>query len=146
MIYFSYSPSMTCRIEAQSMTVWKCRLVAPSAIDVGLSYLKVSMLRARECNQTSDMATFFTIGHSTLSANEFVRILRCARVETVVDVRTVPRSRTNPQFNKDRLPEFNKDRLPATLAECGIDYVHLPELGGLRSPQTSPPASPNRFW
>src|SRR5438105_11267220 len=84
------------------------------------------------------MAVFFTIGHSTLSTDEFVRMLRCARVETVVDVRTIPRSRTNPQFNKDRLP--------TTLAEFAIGYVHLPELGGLRSPQTSQAASPNSFW
>ena len=84
------------------------------------------------------MATFFTIGHSTRSIDEFVRILRCESIGTVVDVRTIPRSRTNPQFNKDRLP--------AALEDFGIGYIHLPELGGLRSRQKRAETSPNSFW
>lgn len=55
-----------------------------------------------------------------------------------MDVRTVPRSRTNPQFNADRLPE--------SLREHGIGYVHLAELGGLRGRQSKGQASPNSFW
>ena len=46
----------------------------------------------------------FTIGHSTRSISEFVELLRAGRVELVVDIRTIPRSRTNPQYNLDRLP------------------------------------------
>ncbi len=56
-------------------------------------------------------------------------------ISKLVDVRTVPRSRTNPQFNKDTLPE--------SLAKAGIAYVHVPELGGLRKPK---PDSPNGAW
>jgi uncharacterized protein (DUF488 family) len=84
------------------------------------------------------LAVFFTIGHSTRSIEEFVGILQDAKIETLVDVRTVPRSRTNPQFNADRLP--------ASLWEHGIGYVHLAELGGLRGRQSTGEASPNSFW
>jgi uncharacterized protein (DUF488 family) len=84
------------------------------------------------------MATFYTIGHSTRSTDELVGMLRDAGVATLVDVRTVPRSRTNPQFNQDALP--------ATLAKSGIRYVHIPDLGGLRARRKSEAASPNTFW
>ena len=77
----------------------------------------------------------FTVGHSTRTAEEFIGLLAAHGVTLLGDVRTVPRSRTNPQFNKDTLP--------ATLAGAGIDYVHLPELGGLR--KTSP-ESINGGW
>lgn len=65
-----------------------------------------------------------TIGHSTRPIDEFVRILEAHGVQTLVDVRTVPRSRHNPQFNRDALP--------ASLAAAGIAYRHMPALGGLR--------------
>jgi uncharacterized protein (DUF488 family) len=84
------------------------------------------------------MAVFFTIGHSTRSLDEFIAILRQAGIETLVDVRRVPRSRANPQFNEDALP--------AALAGFGIRYVHIPELGGLRSRRKGDAASPNDFW
>jgi uncharacterized protein (DUF488 family) len=84
------------------------------------------------------MAVFFTIGHSTRSTEELVAMLRDAGVATLVDVRTVPRSRTNPQFNQDALP--------AALAKAGISYVHIPELGGLRSRRKGEEGSPNTFW
>jgi uncharacterized protein (DUF488 family) len=58
---------------------------------------------------------FFTIGHSTRSIADFVELLREADIQLVVDVRTVPRSRTNPQFNRDDLP--------ITLSEVAVDYV-----------------------
>jgi uncharacterized protein (DUF488 family) len=66
----------------------------------------------------------FTVGHSTRSAEEFVALLKAHGIELLVDVRTVPRSRHNPQFNRDTLPE--------TLRRAGIEYLHLAELGGLR--------------
>lgn len=66
----------------------------------------------------------FTVGHSTRPIEEFVRLLRGHQVTKLVDVRTMPRSRTNPQFNRDVLPE--------SLRPAGIGYVHVPELGGLR--------------
>ncbi len=70
------------------------------------------------------MEPVFTVGHSTRSAEEFVALLKAHRIESLVDVRTVPRSRHNPQFNRDTLPE--------TLRRAGIEYLHLAELGGLR--------------
>ncbi|MEB2310705.1 MAG: DUF488 domain-containing protein [Sorangiineae bacterium] len=66
----------------------------------------------------------WTIGHSTRSLDELVELLRAHRVELVADVRTVPRSRTNPQFNLDVLPD--------SLALARIGYQHLAALGGLR--------------
>lgn len=81
---------------------------------------------------------FFTIGHSTRSIPDFVDLLQSSGVQLVVDVRTVPRSRTNPQFNKDSLP--------ASLAEYQIGYEHLAKLGGLRGRQRQQAQSPNGFW
>jgi uncharacterized protein (DUF488 family) len=66
----------------------------------------------------------FTIGHSTRSIEAFIDMLKAHEVKRVVDVRTIPRSRHNPQFNRDALPE--------TLLQAGIGYTHMEELGGLR--------------
>jgi uncharacterized protein (DUF488 family) len=68
-----------------------------------------------------------TIGHSTRTIEEFIELLRAHAVSCVVDVRTVPRSRHNPQFNKDTLSK--------SLKKAGVGYVHLPGLGGLRHAQ-----------
>ena len=65
-----------------------------------------------------------TIGHSTRTLEEFIGLLQAHGATRVVDVRTVPRSRHNPQFNKASLP--------GSLAKAGLGYVHLPGLGGLR--------------
>ena len=81
---------------------------------------------------------FFTIGHSTRSRAEFAGKLTAAGVTHLVDVRTVPRSRTNPQYNKDVLP--------ATLVAYGIDYVHIAQLGGLRSKSKTIAETTNGFW
>ena len=78
---------------------------------------------------------FFTIGHSTHSISEFVRLLRTSEVSLVVDVRRIPRSRTNPQFNRETLPE--------ALAKAQIGYVHLASLGGLRKSPFEASTSPN---
>jgi uncharacterized protein (DUF488 family) len=64
------------------------------------------------------------VGHSTRSAEEFITLLKAHRIQLLVDVRTIPRSRHNPQFNRDTLPE--------TLRRANIEYLHLGELGGLR--------------
>ncbi len=77
----------------------------------------------------------FTVGHSTRTIEEFIALLSGHAVSLLVDVRTVPRSRTNPQFNKDVLPK--------SLKASGIDYVHVAELGGLRKPRKD---SPNGGW
>ena len=81
---------------------------------------------------------FFTIGHSTRPIDEFVALLMTAEVKLVVDVRTVPRSRTNPQFNRDALP--------ASLAAHGIAYEHFAALGGLRGKQPGVSPDVNAFW
>ena len=81
------------------------------------------------------MTVIHTIGHSTRPAADFVSLLTAHGIRTLVDVRTIPRSRHNPQFNSDTLE--------ATLAEHGIEYVHAPELGGLRKPR---PDSINTGW
>src|SRR5690606_13050808 len=81
---------------------------------------------------------FFTIGHSTRSVDEFAALLEAVEVRLVVDVRSVPRSRTNPQYNADTFA--------ASLAPYGIDYEHVAELGGLRGRHRSTPDSVNGFW
>jgi|SRR5579862_4850724 uncharacterized protein (DUF488 family) len=81
--------------------------------------------------------TIWTIGHSTRPVAELVELLRQAEVTLLVDIRSVPRSRTNPQFNREVLP-------PA-LAAAGIAYRHLPALGGLRGRQKGVRSS-NLLW
>ncbi len=68
--------------------------------------------------------SLFTVGHSTRPWKEFVALLRAWKIETLIDVRTVPKSRTFPWFSQARMARA----LPAV----GIRYVHLPALGGLR--------------
>ena len=88
--------------------------------------------------QSRSMAhPFFTVGHSTHTVEELVDLLREREIELVIDVRSIPRSRRNPQFNGNVLP--------TALAGFGLDYVHLPELGGLRGRCLVPPAV-NAFW
>ncbi|HEY3276703.1 MAG TPA: DUF488 domain-containing protein [Syntrophorhabdaceae bacterium] len=77
----------------------------------------------------------FTIGHSTRPLPSFVSLLESFDIDLVIDVRTIPRSRHNPQFNKETLP--------AGLAQHGIGYLHVPGLGGLRK---TGPDSPNQGW
>ena len=81
---------------------------------------------------------FFTIGHSTRPIEEFIGLLQESEVQVVVDVRTIPRSRRNPQFNKEALPE--------TLQNSQISYEHMLELGGRRGKQRLAEPSPNTFW
>jgi uncharacterized protein (DUF488 family) len=77
----------------------------------------------------------YTIGHSTRPLDELLALLGAHGVKRLVDVRTIPRSRRNPQFNLESLPE--------ALRRAGIAYTHMPELGGLRR---SRPDSPNTAW
>ncbi|HEX5431927.1 MAG TPA: DUF488 domain-containing protein [Bryobacteraceae bacterium] len=69
-------------------------------------------------------STILTIGHSTHPIEEFLEILAAHKVRQIADVRTIPKSRRNPQFNREELA--------ATLKHQRIRYIHLPELGGLR--------------
>jgi uncharacterized protein (DUF488 family) len=71
--------------------------------------------------------TVYTIGHSTRAVDALIDMLGAHGVRRLADVRTVPRSRHNPQFDRERLP--------GPLAAAGISYVHVPGLGGLRHPR-----------
>lgn len=77
----------------------------------------------------------WTIGHSTRSAEEFHEILAAHKIEALVDVRSFPGSR--------RYPQFNKKQLASTLPENGVEYFHLPELGGRRQTRKD---SRNTAW
>lgn len=81
---------------------------------------------------------FYTIGHSTRAIDEFTGMLQSVDATFVVDVRTIPRSRTNPQYNKDVLPQ--------SLASSHIGYEHIATLGGLRGKARSVPPRANAFW
>jgi uncharacterized protein (DUF488 family) len=84
------------------------------------------------------MSTFFTIGHSTRPVATLADLLQAAKVELVADVRTVPRSRTNPQYNQDTLPK--------ALQAFHIGYRHFPALGGLRPRAHDVSPDINAFW
>lgn len=87
-------------------------------------------------NQASEHPrTVLTIGHSTRELADFIHLLQAHGVTKIADVRSVPRSRHNPQFNLDTLPD--------ALQTAGIGYVHLPGLGGLRHAHAD---SPNLAW
>lgn len=88
--------------------------------------------------QRGPCVNVFTIGHSTRTITEFVALLTQVSVELIIDVRSIPRSRTNPQFNADVLPE--------SLAAAGMAYRHLPALGGRRHRSQGSIASPNTMW
>jgi len=79
----------------------------------------------------------FTIGHSTRTIPEFVELLQAGDVRLVVDIRRMPRSRRNPQYNDDILP--------GELAAYQIGYMRIAELGGLRKKTDVAPAV-NGFW
>ena len=81
---------------------------------------------------------FLTIGHSTRTIPEFVELLRVGGAQLVVDVRTIPRSRTNPQFNEDALG--------GALAEYQIGHARIPALGGLRKRVRDVPPDVNGWW
>ncbi|MEP7312912.1 MAG: DUF488 domain-containing protein [Pseudomonadota bacterium] len=79
--------------------------------------------------------TIFTVGHSTLPIDQFIALLKVYGIEWLADIRTVPRSRHNPQFNSDTLPD--------SLAAEHIEYIPMQQLGGLRHARKD---SPNAGW
>lgn len=81
---------------------------------------------------------FFTIGHSNRGIGIFTDLLREAKIELLVDVRKMPMSRFNPQFNRDVLP--------ASLSAFQITYEHIAALGGLRGKERGLPADVNGLW
>jgi len=80
----------------------------------------------------------FTVGHSTRTISEFVKLLHVGSITRVVDIRHFPRSRTNPQYNIDALPE--------ALASRQIMYTRIEELGGRRTKSKTVGAEVNGFW
>jgi uncharacterized protein (DUF488 family) len=80
----------------------------------------------------------YTVGHSTRTLEEFVELLRCGRVDQLVDIRSTPRSRTNPQYNLDTLPE--------ALAAWQIGHVRIGELGGRRKKSADVSPDVNAYW
>jgi uncharacterized protein (DUF488 family) len=90
-----------------------------------------SLLTARRRSPT----VVLTVGHSTRSQEDFIALLQAHAVKRLVDVRSIPRSRHNPQFNRDRIA--------SALRRAGISYLHMKDLGGLRHPRSD---SPNTAW
>lgn len=89
----------------------------------------------KQKSETGAPLRVFTVGHSTRTMEAFIRLLQAHNVTCVVDVRTIPRSRLNPQFNAESLP--------ASLKAEGIGYRHIAGLGGLRHTTS---ASVNTGW
>lgn len=81
---------------------------------------------------------FYTIGHSTHTIEEFIILLQTCEIELVIDIRTVPKSRTNPQYNKEELP--------ASLLAFGLEYIYINELGGFRNKSKTIAPVVNGFW
>lgn len=81
---------------------------------------------------------YYTLGHASQTLEEFIEVLTGNDIALLVDVRTFPRSRHNPQFNQASLPE--------ELARHGIDYRHLPDLGGRRGVQPGVAEATNAGW
>ncbi len=80
----------------------------------------------------------FTVGHSTRTIVQFVELLRAGQVDMLIDIRSTPRSRTNPQYNIDALPE--------ALAAWQIGHIRIDELGGRRRKSNTVPPEVNAFW
>ena len=91
--------------------------------------------RKRDRRGASRPGVVLTIGHSNRSLEDFLQLLLAHRVTLLVDVRKLPGSRKNPQFDQDRLSQ--------ALREAGIGYLHVPGLGGLRRRTLN---SPNSGW
>jgi Protein of unknown function, DUF488 len=102
----------------------ECRMKKPCAKNPGARTAGVK-----------NLLTIFTIGHSTRPIGEFIELLQSHGVAQILDIRTIPKSRRNPQFNTDALAD--------SLLEAGIRSVHLKDLGGLRHPR---PDSINLGW
>jgi uncharacterized protein (DUF488 family) len=83
-------------------------------------------------------APFFTIGHSTRKIEQFVELLHASRVNLVIDVRSIPRSRTNPQYNRETLPQ--------ALSEHDVGYAYIGELGGRRAHSRGSPPGRIGYW
>jgi uncharacterized protein (DUF488 family) len=86
----------------------------------------------------SGKRNIYTIGHSNRTIEDFIELLEENRIELLADVRTIPRSAHNPQFNKENLSRL--------LPKHNIKYIHLPALGGLRGKGKNAASSNNTAW
>jgi uncharacterized protein (DUF488 family) len=86
----------------------------------------------------SGVRPFFTIGHSTRPIGEFIELVSSVEVRLIADVRTIPRSRANPQYESAALA--------GALSAVDIDYEHIAALGGLRGRKRDVPSDTNAFW
>ena len=93
------------------------------------------MHTAASAPSSDTMHVIYTIGHSTRSREEFLAILKVHAIKLIADVRTIPKSRRNPQYDGNAIA--------MSLSENGIDYEHIQKLGGLRRPKRG---SPNMGW
>src|SRR5690348_15800909 len=93
------------------------------------------MTRGKSSDSFGEVLTVYAIGHSTLPVSRFVAILKAHSIDILVDIRRIPGSSRNPQFNSNVLKE--------SLEENGIDYAHMKGLGGLRRPSKE---SENTGW
>jgi uncharacterized protein (DUF488 family) len=82
-----------------------------------------------------EKTTIYSIGHSTRAIGEFIELLNAHGIQLLADIRTIPKSRHNPQFNKEELEK--------SLQKAGIAYLPMPGLGGLRHTKKD---SPNTGW
>lgn len=89
-------------------------------------------------SKMAEVGPIYTVGHSTRTIEAFVELLQAGGVRRVVDVRSIPQSRTNPQYNLDVLGE--------TLGAWQIGYAIIPELGGRRGRQKAVAPQVNGFW
>ncbi len=111
------------------------RPAPPNASSPGARRSPAAAAHASTAGVTGSPRIAFTIGHSARPLPDFTLMLNTHQITLLVDVRTVPRSRHNPQFNRDTLPE--------ALAPFGIAYAHAEGLGGFRP---TGPESPNTGW
>ena len=95
----------------------------------------MEVLSGRQSGLSDERTNIWTVGHSTLTLEDFLELLYLNGIRALADVRRFPGSRKHPQFNQDELRE--------SLAAAGIDYIHLPELGGRRRTR---PDSANTVW
>lgn len=86
----------------------------------------------------TEKRAFFTIGHSNRSVEDFIALLSAAEIRLLADIRRIPRSRANPQFNEDALPN--------ALAAVDISYERMDALGGRRAKTRTVPPDVNGFW
>lgn len=113
-------------LRAPPRSLRLCGILAPHSVVRDLSKPKPARRQP---------TVVFTVGHSTRPQKDFIALLQAHGVKQLADVRTIPRSRHNPQFNRDRIA--------AALRKHGIRYVHMKDLGGLRHAR---PDSVNTAW